>query len=65
MKTEEIGTDDRRTTERVPLERPVRLEFSKVRDFIAAVTSNISEGGMFIKTTAVRKVGSEFISNSR
>ncbi len=60
MKTEEIGTDDRRRAERAPIDRPVRLEFSHFQDFIEAVTNNISESGMFIGTTAVREVGSEF-----
>ena len=60
MKTEEISTDDRRPADRVPLDRPVSLEFSHFRDFIEAVTDNISESGMFIRTTDVRGVGSEF-----
>lgn len=48
------------TAERASLDRPVRLEFPIFRDFIEAVTGNISESGMFIRTTAVREVGSEF-----
>ena len=60
MKTEETSTDDRRRAERAPIDRSVRLEFSNFRDFIEAVTNNISESGMFIRTTAVREVGSEF-----
>ena len=60
MKTEETSTDDRRRAERAPIDRSVRLEFSHFRDFIEAVTNNISESGMFIRTTAVREVGSAF-----
>lgn len=60
MKTEETSTGDRQRAERAPLARPVRLEFSHFRDFIEAITGNISESGMFIRTTEVRDVGSEF-----
>ncbi len=59
METEE-NPGNRRRAERIPLDRPVRLEFSDLRNFIEAITGNISESGMFIRTTAVRGVGSEF-----
>ena len=60
MSTKRNTDFDRRSEPRVPLDQPVRLAFSNFRDFIEAVTDNISEDGMFIRTAAVRPVGSEF-----
>ena len=56
----EAKTEDRRGPERIRLDRPIRLQFPDFRDFISAVTGNISEKGMFIRTEAVRAVGSQF-----
>jgi len=60
MGTRKNTNVDRRTAERIQLDRSISLQFSDMRDFIDAVTDNISESGMFIRTDAVRPVGSKF-----
>lgn len=51
---------ERRMDERIQLDRPVSLQFPDFRDFISAITDNISANGMFIRTPAVRAVGAQF-----
>jgi len=46
-----------RESVRVPLETKVNLEFEKFTGFITEYSSNISDGGMFIKTHEPRPVG--------
>ena len=60
MSTKKDTNADRRMAERIRLDRSIHLEFSDIGDFIDAVTDNISERGMFIRTAAVRPVGSKF-----
>ena len=50
--------DDRRSP-RVPFGRAVRLHFGPPRDVIEAATADISEGGMYIKTTSFRLPGAK------
>src|SRR5262245_9563799 len=45
---------------RVPLERKISLKFKEFRGFITEVSSNLSLGGMFIRTTAPKPVGTIF-----
>ena len=51
--------DERRRATRVPFGRPVRLQFGSVRDVIEAATTDISVGGMFIRTTSFRRPGAK------
>ena len=53
------GAGDRRLAPRVPYGRPVRLQFGPLQDVIEAATADISEGGMFIKTTSFRQPGAK------
>ena len=53
------GAGNRRRAPRVPFGRPVRLRFGPGRDVIEAATADISEGGMFIKTTSFRQPGAK------
>ncbi len=50
------GAQPRNST-RVPLETQVNLEFEKFSGFISEYSSNISQGGIFIRTQEPKKVG--------
>jgi molecular chaperone DnaK len=45
---------------RVPLERKVSLKFKEFRGFITEYSQNLSMGGMFIRTTSPKPVGTIF-----
>lgn len=49
-----------RALPRVPLKLRVNMEFEKFSGFISEYSENISEGGMFIKTTKPKPMGSVF-----
>src|SRR4029078_11710829 len=45
---------------RVPLERKISLKFKEFRGFITEYSQNLSMGGMFIRTTSPKPVGTIF-----
>ncbi|HET9765719.1 MAG TPA: TIGR02266 family protein, partial [Thermoanaerobaculia bacterium] len=45
---------------RVPLERKISLKFKEFRGFITEYSQNVSMGGMFIRTTSPKPVGTIF-----
>src|SRR3954451_13631550 len=47
---------------RVPLERKISLKFKEFRGFITEYSENISLGGMFIRTSATKPLGTIFDS---
>jgi uncharacterized protein (TIGR02266 family) len=49
-----------RALPRIPLKLKVNMEFEKFSGFISEYSENISEGGMFVKTTTPRPMGSVF-----
>ena len=51
------GPRDRGPKWRASLRQPVRLYYLPSQDFFEAVTENISEGGMFIRSTTILPVG--------
>ncbi|MDX1630672.1 MAG: TIGR02266 family protein [Thermoanaerobaculia bacterium] len=42
--------ENRRSTERVPIEAEVELQFDTVAEFVREYSENLSLGGMFVKT---------------
>jgi uncharacterized protein (TIGR02266 family) len=46
--------------QRVPLERKISLKFKEFRGFITEYSSNLSLGGMFIRTTSPKPIGTIF-----
>ncbi|HEV8241392.1 MAG TPA: TIGR02266 family protein, partial [Thermoanaerobaculia bacterium] len=45
---------------RVPLERKISLKFKEFRGFITEYSANLSMGGMFIRTTSPKPIGTIF-----
>lgn len=52
-------TSDQRRSPRVPFGRAVRFHFGPQRDVVEAATADISEGGMYVKTTSFRLPGAK------
>ena len=61
--SEETRSEDRRIAPRVPFDEPIRLQLPPAKDFIDAATANISQSGMFIRTTTLALPGSRLDFN--
>lgn len=50
MDDQSENPEDRRSSERVPIEAEVELQFDSVGEFVEKYSENLSLGGMFVKT---------------
>lgn len=57
MSEDSKGAEDRRRYPRVSLSLLIQYRFDTLEDFLAEYSTNISEGGMFVRTDEPRDVG--------